>query len=278
MDDRPRKAVASRAREASRAEEEGADEAATPEAATPKPATLKPVKATRPRDPERTRRAILEAATAEFVAHGFGGASVNEIAARAGVNKRMLYHYYGKKDDLYLAVLERCYSGIRSAEMALALTDLPPVAAIERLVLFTWGYFLEHPEFISLLNTENMLKGHYLARSSRIPDLHSPLIAMIEDVLARGQAEGVFRKGVDPVQLYISIASLGFFYLSNRYTLSTIFERDLMEEARLAERGQHIVTVIQGYLAIPARAPAGAGKRGMPPAAKATLAAGAPDA
>jgi AcrR family transcriptional regulator len=206
------------------------------------------VRLPRPRDPERTRRTILDAATAEFVAHGFSGASVNEIAARAKVNKRMLYHYYGKKDDLYLAVLERTYQGIRSAETQLRLSDLRPRAAIETLVLFTWNYFLEHPEFLSLLNTENMLQARHLRRSARIRDLHSPLTQMIADVLARGQAEGVFRKEVDPAQLYISIASLGFFYLSNRHTLSTIFERDLMEQERLAERGRHIVDVILGYL------------------------------
>jgi AcrR family transcriptional regulator len=202
----------------------------------------------RQRDPERTKRAILEAATAEFVAHGFAGASVNEIAARAQVNKRMLYHYYGKKDDLYLAVLERIYKGIRSAETQLRLGDLPPRQAIEKLVLFTWQYFLDHPEFLSLLNTENMLQARHLRRSSRISDLHSPLIGMITDVLARGAAEGIFRKGVDPVQLYISIASLGFFYLSNRHTLSTIFKRDLQDETMLKERGQHIVEVILGFL------------------------------
>ncbi len=202
----------------------------------------------RPRDPERTRLAILDAATAEFVAHGFAGASVNEIAARAKVNKRMLYHYYGKKDDLYLAVLERSYKGIRTAERELRLTDLPPREAIERLVMFTWDYFLEHPEFLSLLNTENMLRARYLRQSAQIRDLHSPLISMMRDVLERGAAEGTFRQGVDPVQLYVSIASLGFFYLSNRYTLSTIFERDLLDPAQLAERGRHIVEVILGYL------------------------------
>jgi len=206
------------------------------------------VRQPRPRDPERTRLAILDAATAEFVAHGFAGASVNEIAARAKVNKRMLYHYYGKKDDLYLAVLERSYKGIRTAERELRLTDLPPREAIERLVMFTWDYFLEHPEFLSLLNTENMLRGRYLRQSTQIRDLHSPLITMMRDVLERGAAEGTFRKGVDPVQLYVSIASLGFFYLSNRYTLSTIFERDLLDPAQLAERGRHIVEVILGYL------------------------------
>jgi AcrR family transcriptional regulator len=214
------------------------------------PACEEPLRIPRQRDPERTRRAILDAATAEFVQHGFAGASVNEIAARAQVNKRMLYHYYGKKDDLYLAVLERSYRGIRSAETQLRLTDLRPGEAIEKLVLFTWSYFLEHPEFLSLLNTENMLRARYLRRSERIRDLHSPLLAMLTDVLGRGEAEGLFRKGVDPVQLYIDIASLGFFYLSNRHTLSTIFQRDLEDKVNLEARGRHVVEVILGYLAL----------------------------
>jgi AcrR family transcriptional regulator len=214
------------------------------------PACEDAVRVTRPRDPERTRLAILDAATVEFVQHGFAGASVNEIAARAQVNKRMLYHYYGKKDDLYLAVLERSYRGIRTAETQLRLTDLGPRDAIERLVRFTWDYFLEHPEFLSLLNTENMLKARYLRRSERILDLHSPLLKMLTDVLGRGEAEGLFRKGVDPVQLYIDIASLGFFYLSNRHTLSTIFQRDLECAERLEERGSHVVDVILGYLTV----------------------------
>ena len=218
-----------------------------------KPAIAVAIRVPRPRDPERTRRAILDAATAEFVQHGFGGASVNEIAARAQVNKRMLYHYYGKKDDLYLAVLECCYHRIRSAERQLRLTNLAPREAVETLVLFTWNYFLEHPEFLSLINTENMLEARYLRQSERIGELHSPLIEMLSDVLRRGAAEGVFREGVDPVQLYIDIASLGFFYLSNRHTLSTIFRRDLGDEAMLRERGRHVVDVILGYLASPPR-------------------------
>ena len=212
------------------------------------PALESMVRIPRQRDPERTRLSILDAATVEFVLHGFSGASVNEIAARAQVNKRMLYHYYGKKDDLYLAVLERAYRGIRNAETQLRLTDLGPSEAIETLVLFTWNYFLEHPEFLSLLNTENMLRARYLRQSDRISDLHSPLIVMLTDVLERGEAAGLFRAGVDPVQLYIDIASLGFFYLSNRYTLSTIFQRDLEEDEALRERGCHVVDVILSYL------------------------------
>lgn len=202
----------------------------------------------RSRDPERTRAAILAAAGAEFAAKGFDGARVDAIAARAGINKRMLYHYFGNKEDLYLAVLEETYRGIRLSEAGLHLEDLPPVEGMRRLVDFTWRYFLEHPEFLSLLNTENLLRAKHLKRSRRIKDLHSPLIGLLDRLLTTGAASGVFRAGVDPVQLYVTIASLGFFYLSNRWTLSTIFGRDLGREDELHARGEHIIEVVLGYL------------------------------
>lgn len=205
-------------------------------------------RSTATRDPERTRRAILNAAAAEFSDRGFGGASVNAVAERAGINKRMLYHYFGNKEDLFLVVLEEAYADIRSSELRLSLTDLEPVEAMRRLVLFTWNYYLENPSFVSLLNTENLHKARHLRRSDKIRTLNSPLVDTLDGLLRRGAHAGAFRTGVDPVQLYISIAALGFFYLSNAYTLSTIFGRDLKAETALADRGEHIVEVILGYL------------------------------
>jgi len=200
------------------------------------------------RDPERTRAAILAAATEEFTAHGLDGARVDEIARRSGINKRMIYYYFGDKTGLYLAVLEETYAAIRNAEIRLHLTDRDPVDAMRELVAFTWNYFIEHPEFLSLLATENLHRSRHLKTSKRIRELHSPLIGIISALLERGVKAKVFRTGVDPVQLYVSIASLGFFYMSNRFTLSTIFGRDLSERDALAERGKHIEDVILGYL------------------------------
>ena len=202
------------------------------------------------RDPQRTRAAILAAATQEFTAKGLTGARVDAIATRARVNKRMIYHYFGGKDGLYLAVLEATYEAIRLAEQDLHLSDRDPIEGMGELVRFTWRYFIAHPEFLSLLGTENMNRAAYLKRSSRIRALHSPLIGNIRTLLERGSAAGVFRAGVDPVQLYISIASLGFFYLSNRHTLSTIFGRDLSEKKSLAARERHIVDVVLNYLKV----------------------------
>ena len=191
------------------------------------------------RDPERTKARILAAATAEFARYGLGGARVDRIAARAGANKRMLYYYFRDKDNLFLAALEARYAHIRAAERALDLEHLEPRVALRRLVEFTWRYFLDHPEFLTLLNSENLHKGRHVRRSRRVPQMHSTLVETLRDILKRGERAGVFRAGVDPVQLYISIAGEGYFYLSNRYTLAQIFKRDLMSASALAARARH---------------------------------------
>jgi len=201
------------------------------------------------RNPARNQERILKAATEEFARYGLGGARVDRIAVRAGANKRMLYYYYGNKEDLFLAVLEARYAHIRRAELGLHLLDLDPVQGMRRMVEFTWDYYLKHPEFLTLLNSENLHRARHLKRSRDIAAMHSPLIALLRDLLIRGERAGKFRKGVDPVQLYISIAGLGYFYLSNRHTLSTIFERDLLAPKSKAERLKHMTELVLGYLA-----------------------------
>lgn len=196
------------------------------------------------RDPERTKRRILASATREFARYGLGGARVDRIAQRAGANKRMLYYYFGDKEGLFLAALEDRYAHIRSAERGLRLEHLEPREALQRLVEFTWRYFLEHPEFLTMLNSENLHKGRHVRTSRRVPEMHSTLVDTLRSVLRKGEAQGLFRKGVDPVQLYISIAGEGYFYLSNRYTLSRIFNRDLMAPRALAGRARHITQMI----------------------------------
>jgi AcrR family transcriptional regulator len=191
-----------------------------------------------------TRVRILEAATAEFAQHGFGGARVDRIAERAQANKRMLYYYFGSKDELFLAVLEEAYAHIRSAERDLDLEHKDPREGLKRLVEFTWNYYLEHPQFMALLATENLHKGAHVHRSRRARKLNSPLVDTLGGILRRGERQGLFRGGVDPVQLYISIAGEGYFYLSNRYTLSRIFGRDLMAPRELAGRARHITDMV----------------------------------
>jgi AcrR family transcriptional regulator len=196
------------------------------------------------RDPERTRAAILAAATREFAEKGFGGARVDSIAARAGTNKRMLYHYFGDKEALYLAVLEEAYAGIRGAEATLDLGHRDPEEALRELALFTWRYFVGHPEFISLLNTENLMRARFLKGSKRSRELQTNLVRELSSVLARGERKGVFVAGLDPLHVYLTIASLSVFYLSNQYTLSVIFDRELAAPDHLAAWEAHVVRTV----------------------------------
>jgi AcrR family transcriptional regulator len=202
----------------------------------------------RARDPEGTRARILEAATWEFARSGLGGARVDRIAERAGANKRMLYYYFGDKDGLFLAVLEHAYEGIRTAELELHLLDVPPVEGVRRLVEFTWRYYLAHPEFLTLLNSENLHRARHPKHSKNIRATNSPLIATLAEILRRGAAEGTFRSGVDALQLYVSIAGLAYFYLSNNHTLSQVFDRDLAAPAAREERLAHMIALVAGFL------------------------------
>ncbi len=194
------------------------------------------------------RLRILAAAKQEFAAHGLAGARVDRIAAKAGANKRMLYYHVGKKDDLYLEVLEDAYEKIRVEERGLDLEHVDPPEAIARLISFTWNYFIRNPEFLALLNTENLARARHLKRSTKVKSMHSPFVEMIRTVVTRGVESGDFQVAVDPVQLYISIAGLSFFYLSNSATLSVIFGRDLLAKQAKDERLHHMVALVLAAL------------------------------
>jgi TetR/AcrR family transcriptional regulator len=217
--------------------------AATAKTKRPTKAKLEPV-----RDAERTRRALLDAAEIEFAAKGLAGARVDVIAEESCANKRMLYYYFGSKDDLYVAVLERAYGAMRERERELNFTHLEPLEAIRTLVEFKFDYYAENPRIIPLLAAENMNGGKYLKRSRRLRDMHLSLIDMIRKVLAAGERKGVIKPGIDPFQLYVSFSALSYFYFSNAATLSTAFGRELMSEAERKERRAHAVEVITSYV------------------------------
>lgn len=202
----------------------------------------------RRRDPVATKAALLRAAVAEFAGKGLAGARIDEIAQRAGVNKQLVYHYFGSKDDIYAAALETVYAEIRARERELHLGDLSPVAAMERLIGFSFDYLAEHPEFIALLNDENRQEGRHIRGSSRLEEMHSPLVSLMQETIARGAKDGVFRADLDPVQLYISIAGLSYFFFSNNRTLSAIFGRALDKPKAVAERRRHIIAFAMGAL------------------------------
>ena len=202
----------------------------------------------RRRDPEGSRRAILEAARVEFCRHGLTGARVGRISTRSRTNARMIYHYFGSKEDLYLAVLEKAYAEIRNQEQELNLAAAAPGEGMRRLIAFTFDFFASRGDFIALIANENMLQARYLKRLTNIRAATVPLVVAIQDLLERGQREGIFRAGVDPVQLYVSIVAQSQLHISNRHTLSVLFDRNLADTAWLDARRSHAIEILIAYL------------------------------
>ena len=200
------------------------------------------------RDPAATRKKLLRAARREFAASGLAGARVDEIAARAGVNKQLVYHYFGDKSALYLAVLEWVYEEIRAQERKLNLEGLPPDQAIKRLIEASFDHLAAHPDFIVLLNDENRGGARHVRGSRKLEAMHSPLVSMVSTILSEGVRAGVFRGGINPVHLYISIAGLSYFYFSNTPTLSAIFGKDLSTSAAKRARRKHVVDLVMQSL------------------------------
>jgi AcrR family transcriptional regulator len=190
----------------------------------------------RTRDAEATKARILDAAKREFAKNGLGGARVDVIAEKARANKRMIYHYFESKEGLFQTILENAYVDIRIAEQKMNLDHLAPKEALERLVRFTWDYYLKNPEFITLVNSENLHRAKHLKKSEVVKVYSRKFVSMVATILDRGVSAGVFRPGVDPVQLNITIAAIGYYYLTNRFTGSIVFERDLMAKDALEER------------------------------------------
>lgn len=183
----------------------------------------------RQRDPERTRAEILDVAADEFAEHGYNGARVDEIAARTRTTKRMIYYYFGGKKQLYMAVLERAYTRIRSAEQAVEVDHLDPVAAIRRLAEVTFDHHEAHPGFIRLVSIENIHHADHLAELSTLVDLSMPVVQLIEGILKRGRDAGVLRADVDAVDVHMMISSYCFFRVANRDSFGALFGRDLVD-------------------------------------------------
>src|ERR1700739_3250152 len=196
------------------------------------------------RNPKATRQRLLTAARREFAHSGLAGARVDEIAARAGVNKQLVYHYFGDKDALYLAVLEWVYEEIRAAERELNLEGLPPERAIRKLIESSFDHLAAHPDFILLLNDENRAGARHVRGSRKLEAMHSPLVNLVGKILKEGVREGIFRRGINPVHLYISIAGLSYFFFSNTPTLSAIFGTDLTSPAARRARRRHVVDLV----------------------------------
>jgi AcrR family transcriptional regulator len=205
------------------------------------------------RDPEATQNKILDAATEEFARHGFDGARIERISKRAGTNDRSLYYYFSSKQNLFRVVIERVYLRMARAERELNLDGLDPREAMTALIAFTWTYYLEHPEMITLLNTENLHRGAHIKRSPLARTFANTQVEIIKNVLDAGVASGVFRPDVDAIETFLTTSALGYFYLSNRYTLSNYVGVELLDPARRARWLDHITTVVLDHLT--ARAP-----------------------
>ncbi|OUI91177.1 TetR family transcriptional regulator [Acetobacter indonesiensis] len=188
------------------------------------------------RDAEATKLRILEAAKKEFAQNGLEGARVDAIALEAQANKRMIYHYFESKENLFKVIIEQAYLDIRSEEALLNLEKLSPKEAITEFVKFTWNYYLKNPEFITLVNNENLNKARHIKNSSVLREVSKNFVARIQAILDKGEQDGTFRSGLDAVQVNITIASIGYYYLTNSHTGSVIFNRDFLSKTALQER------------------------------------------
>jgi AcrR family transcriptional regulator len=202
----------------------------------------------RTNDPERTMAGIIAVATAEFAAKGLAGGRIDAIADATHTSKRMIYYYYGSKEGLYLAVLEDAYRRIRATEAELHLADLSPVEALKALVGFTFDHHHSNQDFIRLVMNENIQRGTFLAQSKLIQELNVSAIQSIEALYKRGVKAGVFRKGLDPIDIHASISALTFFNVSNRYTFDLIFKRDGQTAKALAARRQSVVDMVLRFV------------------------------
>lgn len=205
----------------------------------------------RTNDPERTKANILSVAAAEFGEKGLAGARIDEIAAATQTSKRMIYYYFGSKEGLYLAVLEESYRRVRQVESELHLENLEPEVALRRLVAFTFDHHLNDENYIRLVMSENINRGQYLAQSPRIQELNIPAIAAIRQLYERGLRAGVFRVGLDPVDIHASISALSFFNVSNRHTFGLIFKLDARSPAYVAQRRDSVVEMIVRFMRAP---------------------------
>jgi AcrR family transcriptional regulator len=202
----------------------------------------------KPKAPEANRARILAAAIAEFSSRGYKGASMDAIAARTQTTRALINYYFGSKERLYLAVLERVYAEIRDAEKELELDHLSPVDAMRRMVEFTYDYYVEHEYFVRLVVAENQAKGRHMKRFPALRTVNRPIVDMLGTVIARGQANGVFRAGLDPIDVHMAIAALGMFNVTNQYTFGAIFQRAMGAKGDVVGRRRLVADMILSWL------------------------------
>jgi AcrR family transcriptional regulator len=202
----------------------------------------------RRRDAERTKATILATATREFSQHGFSGARTETIASKAQCNIRLIYHHFKSKQGLYIAVIETAYADIRRQEAELQFDLSDPAGALEQLLVFTIGYFEENTHFEGLLQAENMIQGRFVRRSKRVPESAALLKSTLSAIIKAGQRSGAFRRKLDPIQLYVTIAGLSRFHVANAYSLSALLGEDLRSSRWRARWRAHAVSLLRAYV------------------------------
>jgi AcrR family transcriptional regulator len=204
------------------------------------------------RNADGTRDRILRVAIGEFAAKGYSGARIEAICRKARANPRMLYHHFGDKDGLYVRVLEEVLGGLREEEVEIAAShqQSEPLEGLMQLFAFIDRHFGEHPEFIQLLSGENLLHARFLRRSDKAAIITSPLIDLIDGLLRRGERQGVIRRGIEPLHLYVMMVSLSYFHRSNAHTLSAIFRADLQTAAWRADHRTAGAEMLRRYLSL----------------------------
>lgn len=205
----------------------------------------------KPKAPEANRTRILTAAIDEFALRGYKGGSMDAIAARTQTTRALINYYFGSKERLYLAVLERVYAEIRDAERSLELDHLPPVDAMHRIVGFTYDYYVQHEYFVRLVVAENQARGRHMKRFPSLRTLNRPIVDLLGTVLGRGQADGTFRRDAEPVDVHMTIAALGMFNVTNQYTFGTLFQRDMGGKGDVARRRRMVSDIVLTWLAAP---------------------------
>ena len=226
----------------------GISPAASKTGTDPRVAPDRAMKSVRKKDANLTRQRILHAATMEFAEHGYSGGRIDRIIKAADVNVRMLYHYFGSKEVLYLAALEETYRTIRESEITLGMEEAHPVEGMRRLIELTFDFLNSDPFFVRLIMSENLMKGSIIRKSKAVPEMTQPLLKSLRALVHRGQQEGVFHDRVDPESLYMSILGLSIIQVSNRYTLSSMFQHDVGDPELLRPRKASVVEMVISYL------------------------------
>lgn len=195
-----------------------------------------------------TRENILEVATQEFADKGLAGARIDEIAEKTASSKRMIYYYFGGKDELYRAVLERAYARIRTQEQAAHFETLEPEEALRAIIGHNFDYHFEHPEFVRLVMNENVHHGEHIAQIESMKERNQSVIGQLRTILDKGVEQGVFRKGIDPVDLHTTISALSFYNVSNRHTFRHNFGIDFSAPAERAKRREQIIQCVLAWV------------------------------